>query len=95
MTTAGKADKPQSGKAGEPQSGKAGKPQSGKAGKPQSGPAKRACPICRRPSDGRYRPFCSRRCADADLSRWLEGAYRIPASEEDDAGNADEEPEAR
>lgn len=42
-----------------------------------------ACPICGRPGSARYRPFCSRRCADVDLNRWLSGAYRIPAAEED------------
>jgi hypothetical protein len=30
-----------------------------------------------------YRPFCSRRCADLDLSRWLRGAYAIPAVEDE------------
>jgi endogenous inhibitor of DNA gyrase (YacG/DUF329 family) len=36
------------------------------------------CPICGRPGVDRYKPFCSRRCADIDLSRWLSGAYAIP-----------------
>jgi endogenous inhibitor of DNA gyrase (YacG/DUF329 family) len=36
------------------------------------------CPICGRPSDTRHRPFCSIRCADADLGRWLTGHYRVP-----------------
>jgi uncharacterized protein len=35
-----------------------------------------------------YRPFCSRRCADVDLQRWLTGAYAMPA-EEDDHGSED------
>jgi len=30
----------------------------------------------------RFRPFCSRRCADIDLGRWLDESYRIPAAEE-------------
>ena len=30
-----------------------------------------------------YRPFCSRRCADVDLGRWLTGGYAIPASEDE------------
>ncbi len=42
------------------------------------------CPICSEKTDPKYRPFCSRRCADIDLGRWLTGAYAIPASEEDD-----------
>jgi uncharacterized protein len=43
----------------------------------------RRCPICRAPAVARWRPFCSARCADADLGRWLAGDYRIAASEED------------
>jgi uncharacterized protein len=37
-----------------------------------------ACPICARPASEENRPFCSRRCADVDLGRWLTGQYRIP-----------------
>lgn len=44
-----------------------------------------SCPICNRPTDPAYRPFCSRRCADVDLGRWLTGGYAIPA-EDDDPG---------
>ena len=36
------------------------------------------CPICARDSDPKYRPFCSRRCADIDLGRWLTEGYRLP-----------------
>lgn len=39
------------------------------------------CPICKRETEQRFRPFCSKRCADLDLSRWLKGAYAIPAEE--------------
>ena len=42
-------------------------------------PAARSCPICRKPAMQRYRPFCSKRCADIDLGRWLGEAYAIPA----------------
>jgi len=38
-----------------------------------------ACPICDRPTDKAYRPFCSRRCADVDLGKWLTGRYALPA----------------
>ncbi len=42
------------------------------------------CPICRRhPADARYKPFCSRRCADVDLQRWFSGGYAIPDSADD------------
>jgi uncharacterized protein len=43
-----------------------------------------SCPICRRASDPKYRPFCSRRCADIDLGRWLTGSYAMPSEDEDD-----------
>lgn len=36
------------------------------------------CPICQKPADPKYRPFCSRRCADVDLARWLNGSYAVP-----------------
>ena len=39
------------------------------------------CPICGKPTVPGCRPFCSRRCADIDLSRWLGEAYRLPAEE--------------
>lgn len=42
------------------------------------------CPICHRPSVVKYRPFCSARCADVDLHRWLGGSYAIPATSQDD-----------
>jgi endogenous inhibitor of DNA gyrase (YacG/DUF329 family) len=48
-----------------------------------SGPSKAACPICGRPRDPAYRPFCSKRCADVDLARWLRGTYVIATDEED------------
>ncbi len=51
----------------------------------------RPCPICGRTSVHRWHPFCSRRCADIDLSRWLKGAYAIPVIEED-GSRADEDP---
>jgi hypothetical protein len=43
-----------------------------------------ACPVCKRAPEAKYRPFCSRRCADVDLHRWLSGGYAIPAVEADD-----------
>lgn len=44
----------------------------------------KGCPICGKPVEAIYRPFCSKRCADVDLQRWLTGGYAIPASEDDD-----------
>ena len=46
--------------------------------------ASRPCPICKRPRDERFRPFCSKRCADVDLHHWLTGSYAIPVVEMDD-----------
>jgi endogenous inhibitor of DNA gyrase (YacG/DUF329 family) len=40
-----------------------------------------SCPICNEQTDPLYRPFCSRRCADRDLSKWLDGSYAIPAED--------------
>lgn len=40
-----------------------------------------SCPICAKPTDPEYRPFCSRRCADVDLGRWLTESYAIPVAE--------------
>ncbi len=40
-----------------------------------------ACPICGKPAEVRWRPFCSRRCADVDLGRWFAGVYRVPKDE--------------
>jgi hypothetical protein len=47
------------------------------------------CPICGKPKDPAYKPFCSKRCADVDLSRWLKGSYAIPAVEIDDPDTED------
>jgi endogenous inhibitor of DNA gyrase (YacG/DUF329 family) len=47
-----------------------------------------ACPICRKPVTDPYRPFCSKRCADIDLSRWLKGVYVIPGKVDDDEDGA-------
>tara|TARA_R110002096_G_scaffold101919_2_gene225426 strand:+ start:7522 stop:7704 length:183 start_codon:yes stop_codon:yes gene_type:complete len=45
------------------------------------------CPICAKEFDEpKYQPFCSRRCADVDLGRWLTGGYALPS----DAAQDDE-----
>ena len=56
---------------------------------------RKACPICGNPTDKRTKPFCSKRCADVDLHRWLSGSYAIPVTEDeeederrDDSGDA-------
>ncbi len=45
----------------------------------------KACPICGKPAKTETRPFCSKRCADIDLGRWLGEEYRVPAVELGDA----------
>ncbi|QEE34988.1 DNA gyrase inhibitor YacG [Octadecabacter sp. SW4] len=47
-----------------------------------------ACPICDKPTDAKYRPFCSKRCADVDLAKWLGGGYAIPSTDPEDAEKA-------
>ena len=53
------------------------------------------CPICAKTTDPEYRPFCSRRCADIDLGKWLTERYSIPveASDDDDASSDDAPPD--
>ena len=56
--------------------------------------AERVCPICGRAAEERYRPFCSVRCANVDLSRWLNEGYRIPArpdNNEEDSSSEDDD----
>ena len=49
-------------------------------------PSSKLCTICGKPVEERFKPFCSARCADVDLNRWLSGRYVIPGAEtpEDD-----------
>lgn len=39
------------------------------------------CVLCGKPAVQRYKPFCSKRCADIDLNRWLSGVYAVPTEE--------------
>ncbi|MEP2028472.1 MAG: DNA gyrase inhibitor YacG [Paracoccaceae bacterium] len=43
------------------------------------------CPICADKSVEKYRPFCSRRCADRDLVKWFNGSYAVPSEDPEDA----------
>ena len=47
----------------------------------------RKCPICGKPAADAFKPFCSKRCADVDLNRWLSGGYVIPARDNEPAGD--------
>jgi endogenous inhibitor of DNA gyrase (YacG/DUF329 family) len=42
------------------------------------------CPICGKATDQAFKPFCSKRCADIDLNRWLSGVYAVPVKEDED-----------
>ena len=42
------------------------------------------CPICGKPAEKAVRPFCSKRCADIDLNRWLNGSYAVPSQDPED-----------
>jgi endogenous inhibitor of DNA gyrase (YacG/DUF329 family) len=55
----------------------------------------KTCPICGKPAATRFRPFCSGRCKDVDLNRWLSGAYAIPAAESDDDSEGEGRENAR
>ena len=57
------------------------------AKRPGSSKSARTCAICGKPRSERYDPFCSKRCADVDLHRWLKGSYVIPGA------NAEPEPD--
>ncbi len=52
------------------------------------------CSICGKPAAPEHKPFCSRRCADIDLGRWLKEGYRIPASPvtDDEADSVGDQP---
>jgi endogenous inhibitor of DNA gyrase (YacG/DUF329 family) len=50
----------------------------------KSAPRIQRCPICGRPAEPEFRAFCSRRCADVDLNRWLSGVYVVPGKVEED-----------
>jgi endogenous inhibitor of DNA gyrase (YacG/DUF329 family) len=54
-----------------------------------------SCPICKKQTDEQYRPFCSMRCADVDLGKWLTGSYAIPAADinEEDSISTPSEPQ--
>jgi endogenous inhibitor of DNA gyrase (YacG/DUF329 family) len=53
------------------------------------------CPICGKPADAVLRPFCSKRCADVDLHRWLFGIYVVPVTEDGEEDEPREESDGR
>ncbi len=57
-----------------------------------------SCPVCQKPAEKSYRPFCSKRCADVDLGRWFNGSYAVPVMDEplgeEEPGEASRGPDA-
>jgi endogenous inhibitor of DNA gyrase (YacG/DUF329 family) len=53
-----------------------------------------SCPICGKPAGAEFSPFCSRRCADIDLNRWLSGAYVVAGRDDEDEDGAPREDQA-
>ena len=51
--------------------------------------SKGGCPICGKPADDKVKPFCSTRCRQVDLNRWLSDSYRIPGAERPGGGGDD------
>lgn len=63
---------------------------SNKPGKSDAKSTGGRCPICEDPAAPAYAPFCSKRCGDVDLHRWLSGSYAIPAAEDESDGVREE-----
>lgn len=57
------------------------------ATKARKGGIEAGCPVCGKPVSAENRPFCSPRCRDVDLNRWLSGGYRIETDEEPREGD--------
>jgi endogenous inhibitor of DNA gyrase (YacG/DUF329 family) len=51
----------------------------------------RRCPICGKPATPQHQPFCSARCADIDLGRWLKESYSVPSDEPPEDTPSDED----
>ena len=47
-------------------------------------PEAKPCPTCGKPAAEQFKPFCSARCRDVDLNRWLSGVYAVPAKDDED-----------
>jgi hypothetical protein len=52
---------------------------------------RKTCPICDKATEEPFKPFCSKRCADVDLRRWLSGSYAIPVTEDEDEDGSNDE----
>jgi uncharacterized protein len=56
-------------------------------------PMPKKCPVCKKPAIEKYRPFCSSRCADIDLGKWLGERYRVETDDKpsENGANAEED----
>jgi len=61
---------------------------------PRRRAARKGCPICGAAPKPDHQPFCSTRCAEVDLGRWLKGVYRVPTEETTGEGEAMPDDEA-
>lgn len=60
---------------------------------PAAAPRLKPCPICGKMAIDQFRPFCSKRCADVDLNRWLSGVYSVPVVEDENRADEGDTPE--
>jgi endogenous inhibitor of DNA gyrase (YacG/DUF329 family) len=56
----------------------------GQGGAKEDAKGAKPCPICGKPATEASRPFCSERCRDVDLNRWLSNSYAIPGRNDED-----------
>ncbi len=54
----------------------------------------KTCKICKKLQIDDFAPFCSKRCADVDLGRWLKGNYAIPGRDGEASIPANDNPDA-
>ena len=48
-----------------------------------------SCPICGRPRQPEFTPFCSRRCQEVDLGRWFTESYKVETTADSAASDED------
>ncbi len=58
--------------------------------KTRSGPK---CASCGKPVEQAFRPFCSARCKQVDLNRWLTESYRVPVQSQDEEADETARPD--
>ena len=63
---------------------RAGKETGKETGKATGKESGKPCPICGKPAVEASKPFCSERCRDVDLNRWLSNSYAIPAKDDEE-----------